>query len=184
MKGINGYNAAQEITGEYRRLPAGGYVCRIVKVEDVPGKEYLKISFDILDGEYAKWYEGIYNRNGKEWWPASFIRSYKESALGFFKGFMKAIDESNGTDFSSQIEKGFDEQKLVRQKIGLVIGYEQYRNSKGEVRERMRVASNISVDRIQDCDYKVPELKLLNRSEADHSGGFATLDGVDEDLPF
>lgn len=180
MKKIKGFSDVQEAT-ESRRLPAGGYVCRIVKVEDVPEKEYLRISFDILDGEYAKWYEGLYKRYEMEWWPATFIRSYKESALRFFKAFIKAVDESNGTDFLEQVESGFDEQKLVRRKIGLVIGYEQYRNKKGEVKERMIVTSNISVDRIQDCDYRVPELKLL----AGDTPAFATLDDTDDaDLPF
>ena len=178
MKGINGYNNAKAITGDYDRLPAGGYVCRIVKVEDVPEKEYLKIYYDILDGDYAKYWEGVYERNGKQYWPGNFIRSYKETAIGFFKGFIAAVDESNGTKFSDAIEGGFDEQKLLRQKIGLVIGYEEYRNKNGELRERAYVSRNTSIQKIQDCDYKVPELKKLKED------GFAVLDTADEDLPF
>ncbi len=184
MKKLNGYNNVEANTGDYKRLPAGGYVCRIVKVEDFPEKEYLKISFDILDGEYAKWYEDMYKRMGSDWWPASFIRSYKEKAMPFFKGFITAVDESNGTSFGSMIESGFDEQKLVRQKIGLVLGYEQYQNKYGEVKERMYVDRNTSVQKIQDCDYKIPGLKLLNGAQAVPAGGFATLDGADDDLPF
>ena len=28
---------------EFEMLPSGGYVCQILRVEDVPDKEYLKI---------------------------------------------------------------------------------------------------------------------------------------------
>lgn len=180
MKGINGYNAAQEITGEYRRLPAGGYVCRIVKVEDVPDQEQLKVCYDILEGEYKKYWQDDYERGGKEWWRGTFNQSYAADKLGRFKGFMKAIDESNGTDFSSQIEKGFDEQKLVRQKIGLVIGYRQYVRN-GKTRTAAYAKQKLPVSRIEDGDFEVPELWIQDAAPA---GGFATLDGVDEDLPF
>ena len=178
MNKIKGYNSATAITGDSNRLPAGGYVCRIVKVEVFPDKEYLMISYDFLDGDYAKYFEGIYERNGKQWWPANFFRSYKESAIGFFKGFIEAVDESNNTKFGSKIESGFDEQMLVRQKIGLVIAYEEYRNKNGELRERAYVARNTTVQNIEDGKYTVPDLKRL----ADTS--FATLESTDSDLPF
>lgn len=51
MKALNGYNEVKASTGEYARLPAGGYVCKITKVEDVAAKEYLRVSFDIYEGE-------------------------------------------------------------------------------------------------------------------------------------
>lgn len=178
MKKLNNYNSTKAITGDRERLPAGGYVCRIVKVEDVPEKEYLKIYYDILEGDYAKYYEGIYERNGKEWWPASFIRSYKETAIGFFKGFIEAVDASNNTNFGSKVETGFDEQMLLRQKIGLVIGYEEYRNKSGELKERAYVARNTTVQNIEDGKYTVPELKREKQSD------FASLETSDSDLPF
>lgn len=179
MKKINGYNNAQAITGNRERLPAGGYVCRIVKVEDVSEKEYLKISYDILEGDYAKYYEGVYERNGKEWWPAFFIRSYKDTAIGFFKGFIEAVDESNGTKFGDLVESGFDEQQLLRKKIGLVIGYEEYRNRNGELKERAYVARNTTVQNIEDGKYTVPDLKREKQDPV-----FAELETTDSDLPF
>ena len=178
MRKVNGYNNAKAITGDYDRLPAGGYVCRIVKVEDFPGKEYLKISYDILDGDYAKYWEGVYERNGKEYWPGTFFRSYKESALGFFKGFIEAIDMSNDTHYTDAIEGGFDEQSLVRKKIGLVIAYEEYRNKNGELKERAYVARNLPVQRIEDGDYTVPDLKREKQN------AFTDLETTDSDLPF
>lgn len=178
MNKIKGYNNATAITGDGNRLPAGGYICRIVKVEDFPGKEYLKIGYDILEGEYAKYFEGVYERNGKQWWPANFFRSYKESALGFFKGFIEAIDMSNNTHYTDAIEGGFDEQNLVRKKIGLVIGYEEYRGNDGSIKERAYVAKNTSIQNIEDGKYTVPALKQLKEDN------YTILESTDSDLPF
>lgn len=178
MKALNGYKSAKAITGDRDRLPAGGYVCRVIKVEDFPEKEYLKIYYDILEGDYAKYWEGVYERNGKEWWPGSFIRSYKESAMGFFKGFIEAIDDSNNCNLNVAVEDGLDERALVKKKIGLVIAYEEYRGKDGSVKERSYVARNTTVQNIEDGKYTVPELKRLKEDT------FADLDATDSDLPF
>ena len=41
------------------QLPAGGYVCGITSVEDVPEKEYLKFEFDVAEGEYKNYYRAL-----------------------------------------------------------------------------------------------------------------------------
>ena len=41
MKKINDWENIQE-NNEFAKLPAGAYVCKILKVEDVQNKEYLK----------------------------------------------------------------------------------------------------------------------------------------------
>ena len=54
-----GYDEAQSF-GEFETLPAGGYKCLIKKVvceKTQAGKEYLKIGFDIAEGEYKDFYQ-------------------------------------------------------------------------------------------------------------------------------
>ena len=44
--------------GDYKVLPAGGYICRILKAEETTsstGKPMLKIAFDIADGDFTGW---------------------------------------------------------------------------------------------------------------------------------
>ena len=187
MKGLNGYNNAREITGDFERLPAGGYVCKIVKVEDVPAKEYLKIYYDINEGDYRGWWRDKYAANGNEYWPGSFIRSYKDKALGFFKGFISAVDESNATQLGPTVESGLDEQRLVGLGIGLVIAYEQYEARDHSIKERTYIAKTTTPQKIFAGDFKVPELKLLAGAKAQAAaaapGGFDLLDD-DETLPF
>lgn len=184
MKPLKGYKDAQA-SGEFERLEAGGYVIKITGVKDeaADDKQYLKIIYDIAEGPEAGRYK---NEEPKNDFRHSFIRSYKEKALGMFKAFIQAIDESNGTKFGDTIEDGFDEAKLVGKILGVVFGYEEYEANDGNIKERLRVAMVCSADRIRKGDYKVPALKKLDASKrttpAAPVPGFTPLG--DADLPF
>lgn len=182
MKNINWDNV--EETKSFDKLPAGGYICGITAVEDVPASEYLKFEFDIAEGEYKNYYRGVYDRAG--FWGGRFIKSYKEKALGFFKAMLTAFEKSN---------KGFkfdnDEKLFKRKMIGLVIGYEEYIKNDGNVGERIIVTEFVSVDDIRAGRYKVPELKRLSDEDQDRlpannpASAFADVSSEeDDDLPF
>lgn len=174
------YDEAEAMGGDFERLPAGGYICRIESAEDVANKEYLSLIFDIAEGPKKGFYSD-------EWGKAHpyahrFIMSYKEKALGMFKARLQAIDASNGTKFVQEAVKGLDEKKLVGKLVGMIIGYEEYVNDRGETRERSYVKTACSVDRIREGDFKVPELKKLQPKAEDPRDGFTPIS--DEDLPF
>ena len=62
MKRIENYENVQASSGEFARPTAGGYICLITNVEDVPmnaqGKgDYLRIEYDIADGEFKGYYK-------------------------------------------------------------------------------------------------------------------------------
>lgn len=42
---------------DFAQPTPGGYICRIMDVEDVPGKQYMKIYYDIADGEWKGFYQ-------------------------------------------------------------------------------------------------------------------------------
>ena len=179
MKHID-WNNVEEAKG-FEKLPAGGYVCGITAVEDVPSKEYLKFEFDIAEGEYKNRFRGLYEAKG--FWGANFIKSYKEKALGFFKKMLTAFEKSNaGFKFTD------DEKAFKRKLIGLVVGYEEYVGNDGAVKERLIVTDFVSVDDIHKKNFTVPALKKLSDDEVDnlpsnsYSSAFEALD--DDDLPF
>jgi len=181
MKPIKGYNNAQASEG-FERLPAGGYVIKITGVKNDEEKKYLKIVYDIAEGPERGRYK---NEEPKNDFRHSFIRSYKETALGMFKAFIIAVDGANETNFNESIEKGFDEQALVGKRLGVVFGYEEYEANDGNVKERLYVKSCTTAQKIIDGDYKVPELKKLKaekRSAGAIPEGFTPLG--DADLPF
>lgn len=179
MKNIN-WNEVQEATNN-NKLPAGGYVCGITAVEDVPNQEYLKFEFDIAEGEFKNTYRELYDARG--FWAGKFIKSYKDNALGYFKKMLTAFENSNkGFTFNN------DEKTLKRKLIGLVVGYEEYIGNDGTVKERLRITDFLPIDDIHSGNFSVPELKKLDgntmvNSASNSSNDFAAIDG-DDDLPF
>ena len=90
MKKIDWNNVEEAKDG---RLPAGGYICGITSVEDVANSEYLRFEYDIAEGEYKNYYRELSEH--LNFWGGSFIKSYKEKALGFFKKMIVAFEKSN-----------------------------------------------------------------------------------------
>ena len=98
--------------GESRILPAGGYVCKILKAEETEskaGRPMIKVAFDITDGEFAGYFREKFDRwkTGSDdpmsvKWPfagTKWILLYdNEGATNKeFKGFCTALEES-GTE--------------------------------------------------------------------------------------
>jgi hypothetical protein len=155
MKTVNW--ASVEATQEFKKLVPGGYVCGIVNVEDCPDKEYLKVFYDITADEFKGYFKQLFD--AKRFWGGSFFKSYKETALPFFKGFLTAIEKSNA-GFTANNFDG-DITKLKGKYIGLVLGEEEYISKENEVKKRLYVAQVHSIDKIKSNDFKVPELKKV-----------------------
>lgn len=148
--------------GGRKRLPAGGYVARIKSVENVPAREYLKIEFDVTEGDFAGYYADLYER--AHFWGGSFIRSYKASAAGFFRGFLDDISASNnGVDLVKENGE-IDERQLIGKALGVILGAEEYEGNDGTIKTRLKVRAVVPVDRIRNNDFTVPELKRLSGS--------------------
>lgn len=164
MKRINNWENIQEPT-TFKRLKPSGYVCKILKVEDYPDKEYLKIYFDVNGGEDKGYFKSQFEKDTRKErkWPnaGTFIRSYKDSAASMFKGFTNAVEKSN-----KGYQWNFDEKTLVNKIIGLIIADEQYQNQKGQVRVRNYVAAVRSVETIEKGEYEIPALKELTTTKA------------------
>ena len=64
MKALDLTNVQANAGGEFPRVTPGGYVIGIVSVQDVPEKEYLKISYDIAEGELKNYYYEMKKRTG------------------------------------------------------------------------------------------------------------------------
>lgn len=152
-----------ESYSNFKSPEVGGYVCIIRDVEDYPDKEYLRISYDIAKGDF----KGFYTDRAKKmnWSLPTFIRSYKDSALSFFKGFVTSVEESNnGFKWN-----GTDEKAFINKGVGIVLGDEIYTNQNGEERHRKVVDSIHSVKAIESGDFKVPDVKDVTRKVSGNS---------------
>ena len=144
---------------EFAKVVAGGYVAKIESVKDVPEKEYLLIEYDFAEGQLKGYYADLFE--SKNFWGGKFVKSYKDTALSFFKGFITAVAKSNpGFAWTS------NEQQLVGKRVGIVIGIEEYLSKTQTVEERPYVADIHSVEAIKNGNFKVPPLKALNRADA------------------
>lgn len=179
MRPIKNYKDVQA-SGSFERLPAGGYVAKITGVEDRAKAEYLLLTYDIAEGEYKDHYK---DTDAEHVASHQFIRSYKDSALGMFKAFTMAVDESNGTKLTEQVETGLQEQQLVGKLVGILLGEEEYMSNRGELRTGLKVRACMSADRIRKGGFKVPELKKLPQTaQQTIPAGFTEI--KDDDLPF
>lgn len=139
--------------------PAGPYICVIRKVEDVPDKEYLRVTYDIAEGEYKGYYDKR-RADHPDWGNVGvYIKSYKQKALPMFKRFCSAVSKSNGTFIFDGNTINADEKTLAGKKIGLVFQEEEYYSNSGDLRTRMIISSEFPIDKISN--QKVPQIKRV-----------------------
>lgn len=169
MKKIDMTNVQE--AGEFKRPGAGAYICGIVKAEDVADKEYLKITYDIIEGEFKGYYKEM-RENNPEWtWAGAYVKSYKSAALPMFKRFCTAVSRSNGNFVFDGNTVNSDETTLKGKKIGLLLGEEEYYGNDGEKKTRLYVVREFSIDKINE--QKVPELKKIKEDKPTESSADA-----------
>ena len=155
MKPIANWNdITPEVEGMRSKLQPGGYVVKITGVINDPKKEYLKIVYDIAEGDEAGRYSDDWGQNPDHDYAHSFFRSYKEKALGMFKGFLKTVEDSNpGYTWD------WHEDKLCGKLIGIVLGNEEYMSNRGEIAVRLAVRSVITPEKIRAGEFNIPDTK-------------------------
>ena len=133
-------------------LPAGGYVAKMTAIEDMERREYLRITFDIAEGDH----KGFFETDDRPY-THQFVRSYTDKAMGFMKKFLELVEQSNA-GFSLDGWNN-DPNDLVGLIVGIIVQREDYTNSNGEDRARMNVEDFASADDIRNGRYKLPEPK-------------------------
>lgn len=186
MKQIDLTNVQE--AGEFSRPAAGAYICKITDVEDVSAKEYLKITYDISEGEFAGYYTDM-RTNHPDWtWAGAYVRSYKPKAQGMFKRFCSAVSNSNGAyKFDAGVVNA-DEKTLKDKKIGIVLQEEEYYGNDGNLKTRLIVNKEFPIDKINE--QKVPAKKLVEGGSGSSSAGDglsianAGTSNIADELPF
>ena len=165
MKSVDLTNVQE--SGDYSRPAPGAYICTITAIEDISAKEYLKVIYDIAEGDY-KGYYGEMRKNNPDWaWAGAYVKSYKPAALPMFKRFCTAVSRSNGAYVFDGGKINKDEQTLVGKKIGLLFREEEYYGNDGEKKTRLSISGEFPVDKL--AEQKVPKIKLLKDDNADIS---------------
>ena len=158
MKKIKDYETTQAAK-DFSRLPAGGYVCIIKKVDDNDRGEYLYLEVDIAEGEWKNYAIDTQERAG--FWPLKFYRNYGGKSLKFFKAFIEAVEETN-----NRFRWDWDEQKLVNKGVGIVFQEQEYENREGKVRTKLVPYTFTTAAKIREGDFQVPAPRLLDHVTA------------------
>lgn len=181
-----GYDEAQSF-GEFETLPAGGYKCLIKKVvceKSQNGKEFLKIGFDIAEGQYKDFYQRKFEndtREDKKWsgiWVL-FTEGYNPGTTNpKFKGLITSVEASN-----PNFKFNFDEQTLVNKKVGIVFREEDFEGFDGQVHTSVKPFFAVSYDKAEEA--KIPNKKELSDDVLDKIyEAQAEASADNDDLPF
>lgn len=196
IKQFNDYDSTKAYTGA-EQLPRGGYICKIIgaKVEDGDYGQYVKVAFDIAEGEHSGYFQNKYDRNTNEdkKWPGVFMLNVPKDdgteqdgwTKRRFKTFTNALEDSNaGYHFD------WDELKFKGKLIGFVFNYREY-DLNGQTGMAPNAAQSASVADIKANKFKIPEDKLLKNKPAqqgtnkDAIEGFMKVPvGAEEEIPF
>ena len=149
-------------------LPAGGYIAKIVEVDDRTWAGHSEpahmIHMDIAEGEHA----GIYKKNNAAsdkdrwltYWFAEPMPGSPEWLLSKVGGIQISLAESN-----DNVNLG-DPRLWKGKYVGVVVGDEEAESNSGTVYTRPYVSYICSTERIrkgenQPGGYKIPKLKTL-----------------------
>lgn len=188
MEKLEGYDNAVAITGEYERLEAGGYICRIINAKEEKsksGKRMLVIALDIAEGEKKDYFKKRFdedNRAEKKWPAGAIYRQMLEGekAAGFLKGLMTSLEASN-----EGFKWNWDEKKLANLKCGGIFGEEEYKKIDGSIGTTTKIKFIRTVKAIQDGNFKVPEIKKLPQKGEAFEDFINSVDNDNnDDLPF
>lgn len=183
-------------TGEgYPQIPKGGYVCKVIsaKEEDIyNNRKALVIAFDIAEGEHKDYYKNRFESDKTNInivspkWKGIYrlVETTKDGKTNpFLKGFITVVENSNkGYTFD------FNEKTLKDKLFGGIFGYEEFMTDNG-VRSVVKCKLALSVNKIRNGDFKIPEDVIINKDSIGSSGsipGFTpvTDNEYEEDIPF
>lgn len=160
-------------------IGVGPQICKILKVEDNQNQEYLKIAFDIADGDAKGMIKAAFDEDTRtdKKYPATgiLIRSYKKAAERFFAAFITAVQKSN-----PGFKWDFDETKLVGKLFVANFGEEEYLsndkddNGKVVIKTSFKCVEPRSTQALRDNKIKVKEKKVIEESDtATHTPYYA-----------
>lgn len=184
---MNAWNMAQAADmGGFKRLPAGGYVCRVMAVREDKsrqGNDEIVMRLDIVEGPYAGYFARDYEHADKRFgeqafWKGTYTQVTVGKSLPFFKGLLEAFKASNkGYEPYFGDTGEWDEQELVGKLIGFI-----FREETSPTTGKTFVVARFpkDVETIRSGNYTVPE--PVTRQYYGQPSDLPPLG--DEDIPF
>lgn len=183
MKAFNGFEAKKQ-GGEREKLPAGGYVAKIMNAEEISYSwgSVLLISFDVIEGEYKDFFRRDYQENTNEdrKWRGTYRLTIPrddgsekdEWTKRTFGNAIWAIEDSNRGYAWDWNEAG-----LKNKTVGVL-----FRNREWEIDGNTGWTTECckltSADDIRNGKFKMPKDKPLENKPADSFADITKDDGM------
>lgn len=140
----------EAMSGDFERLPVGGYVCVIQSAKDYPDDEFVEIVYEVAEGQYANFFKD------DDDWTHTTRKYYKGKAAGMFKGFIETLAKDNPNFDASKVINGESVDGLKGCKFGALIQERYYTNANGEDKTALDVAKTIDCQKIRDGKFTLP----------------------------
>lgn len=158
-----------QANSNFTPLAPGGYVCRIMGVQEAAtqkGIPSLHVSLDIAEGPEANRFATEYRndtRPDKKWGCIyrQTITTKDGGTSPFFKGLITAIEESNGMTVQWTEDPNAFAAQFKGKLIGVIFGREEYEKNDGNRAWSTKAQLCMPVAKIRSGDFKVPEDKPL-----------------------
>lgn len=204
MRAVKGYAEATATNfNASQRLPAGGYVLKIIGVreENYSWGDVIVLAFDIDEGEYKGFFRSQFDNMPAEYrkWKGTYRLNvpklngttendkdkYKRS-LSYYKAQIQAFEQSNGISINCSEE--WDTEVLRGKLVGAVFGNKEWEMD-GKTGWFTNCDHLVSVSDIREGRFKVPADKPLKNRETQKPDDSAELSEFEEilsdgDLPF
>lgn len=169
-----------------KTVPPGAYVLEILKAESAvskSGNDMLVLALDIAKGEYARKFTEISDNRQHDCYLKHRRITNTEISLSYFKGDIKAIEESNpGYKFD------FDERTLRGKLVGAMLSEEEYEKRDGTIGTSLKIAFLCSIATAESGKLQTPKKKEIDFSSGKIKQNNHVVDNVtpdsDDDLPF
>lgn len=175
-----------EVLSNMKSLPAGGYVCKIIKLEETKsktGKDMIKIALDIAEGEQFEYFSKRFRadtRSDKKWSCILYqlTKDNEGNTSRGFKTFVENVKESN-EGFEVQWGNAFAS-CFSGKLIGIIFRREEYVGRDKKAHWITKPYQVRTVQAIRNGEFEVPDDVPIDVSPIPE--GFEVID--DDDIPF
>ena len=187
---------------EFKSLPKGGYICRIIMAEETKsstGKPMLHIAFDIVEGDFKGYFMNLYQTRkknnddplkevkypfeGQKWIMLNDYQDANKTSRQF-KGFCTAVEDS-GTEIWN-LNGELDLDRVKGAEVGII--FQDVENEfNGKTSWRAQPWGFRSIESVASGDYFIPDDKPL---PVTYNSGFQpttsadSFNAAEDDIPF
>ena len=149
-------------TEREKKMPADGYVCRIVKATSGVnryGDQCLLLYLDVAEGDFKNYFGKIYERRlerGDKDYPCVYSQRLGKYSTQGFKQLIETIEDSNTTYKYSGIDgEDWDERELENLLVGAVFQEKEFINARDKKRIVVIPRSIKTVDEIRRGEFTI-----------------------------